>query len=454
MPETESVVSACAGLVTVDKSSDIVRLVHPTAQEYFSQRLDTWFPDARAHMATACVSYLSFSAFASGFCKTDAEFEARLQSHPFYRHAAQNWGYHACEANTLGDEVGLFLQNEARTEAAGQALLASNRYFPRPDYSQDVPSRMTGLHLAACFGAGNLVQDLLSRLSSSADLRDSHDRTPLSWANIAFGREDVAELLLRSGKVDPECKDYNTGGRTPLSSAAENGLVSVVELLLRDRRVNPNSKDKAGRTPLYWAVSNGHKEVDTATRNRPSWTSSRPPPRGGTPRNADGAPKALCWAAENGRCSIFTLLLTSDGGADVNCRDDKGTTPPHEGLWRITTAERRCPWPPSTARTPSSTSCSLPEKKVEVDSRDNFGRTPLSKASEYGHQAIARRLLNSGRVEVDAKDKYYEQTPLFWAARKGHDAVVELLLATGKVDVNSRSVPRPTGTITLLPSSC
>jgi hypothetical protein len=37
LPQIEDIVSVCAGLVTVDEESCIIRLVHYTAQEYFKQ---------------------------------------------------------------------------------------------------------------------------------------------------------------------------------------------------------------------------------------------------------------------------------------------------------------------------------------------------------------------------------------------------------------------------------
>jgi hypothetical protein len=37
LPEVAYMVSLCAGLVTIDKISDIVRLVHYTAQAYFER---------------------------------------------------------------------------------------------------------------------------------------------------------------------------------------------------------------------------------------------------------------------------------------------------------------------------------------------------------------------------------------------------------------------------------
>jgi ankyrin repeat protein len=34
-----------------------------------------------------------------------------------------------------------------------------------------------------------------------------------------------------------------------------------VKLLLANDRVEPDTKDKSGRTPLSWAVENGHEAV-------------------------------------------------------------------------------------------------------------------------------------------------------------------------------------------------
>jgi hypothetical protein len=48
----------------------------------------------------ACVTYLSFDVFESGFCATDEGFEERLQLIPLYDYAARNWGRHARAATT------------------------------------------------------------------------------------------------------------------------------------------------------------------------------------------------------------------------------------------------------------------------------------------------------------------------------------------------------------------
>jgi ankyrin repeat protein len=75
--------------------------------------------------------------------------------------------------------------------------------------------------------------------------------------------------------------------------------------------------------------------------------------------------------------------------------------------------------------------------KVDVDSKDKDSQTPLWWAAKEGHEAVVKLLLATGKVDVDFKDKL-SQTPLWWAALGGHEAVVKLLLATGKVDVDSK----------------
>src|ERR1700684_3586984 len=86
------ITSVCAGLVTVDEESDIIRLVHYTTQEYFDQTWATWFPNGQTDIAKTCVTYLSFSAFETGISHTDEDFETRLQSNDY---ASRNWGHHA-----------------------------------------------------------------------------------------------------------------------------------------------------------------------------------------------------------------------------------------------------------------------------------------------------------------------------------------------------------------------
>jgi hypothetical protein len=94
LTEVEDIVFVCAGLVTIDEESNIIRLVHYTTQEYFVQAQQQWFPDAQMNIAKACVTYLSFKDFGTGFRYTDEAFDARLQANTLYSYVARHWGNH------------------------------------------------------------------------------------------------------------------------------------------------------------------------------------------------------------------------------------------------------------------------------------------------------------------------------------------------------------------------
>jgi hypothetical protein len=254
--QVEDMVSVCAGLVTIDEESGIIRLVHYTTQEYFERTQAKWFPNIETSMATICVTYLSFDEFESGFCQNDKELEERLQSNRFYDYASRNWGHHAREASILIPEVTSFLEKKAQAKASSQVLLAVKLYSSPSKYSQNFPREMTGIHLAAYFGVEKAVQLLLS--SNNPDLNDCYGQTPLSLAT-RNGHEAVVKLLLAADGVDPDSKDSD--GRTPLWWTAANGHEAVVKLLLAADGVDPDSKDSNGWTPLSCAAANGHDAV-------------------------------------------------------------------------------------------------------------------------------------------------------------------------------------------------
>ena len=85
----------------------------------------------------------------------------------------------------------------------------------------------------------------------------------------------------------------------------------------------------------------------------------------------------------------------------------------------------------------------LATDKVELNSKDKRGHTPLCRAARNGHEAVVRLLLATGQVDIDAKDNS-GQTALLWAAQNGNEAVVKLLLETGKIEVDLKDVLRQT----------
>jgi ankyrin repeat protein len=336
LPQVEDMVSVCAGLVTIDEKSNVIRLIHYTTQEYFERTRSDWFPNAETNITTTCVTYLSFDVFESGFCQTDDEFEQRLRSNPLYGYAARNWGHHACKASTLCQEVLNFLECEAKTEASSQALMAVKSYSGHSDYSQEVPRQMTGLHLAAYFGVHEAANTLIGR-GHSLDLKDSYGRTPLSWA-AEMGHEAVVKLLLEKGaELETKDKEY---GRTPLSWAAINRHEAVVKLLLEKGAELETKDTKYGRTLLSWAAEIGHEAVVKLLLEKGAELETK----------SDNGRTPLSWAAINGHEAVVKLLL--EKGAELETKDTK------------------------------------------------YGRTPLSWAVDNGHKAVVKLLLEKGTKKL------------------------------------------------------
>ena len=72
----------------------------------------------------------------------------------------------------------------------------------------------------------------------------------------------------------------------------------------------------------------------------------------------------------------------------------------------------------------------LLEKGAELETKDYYGRTPLSWAAQKGHEAVVKLLLEKG-AGLETKDKNYGRKPLLWAAKNRYEAVVKLLLEKG-----------------------
>ncbi|KAH7146273.1 hypothetical protein EDB81DRAFT_869123 [Dactylonectria macrodidyma] len=66
---------------------------------------------------------------------------------------------------------------------------------------------------------------------------------------------------------------------------------------------------------------------------------------------------------------------------------------------------------------------------MDINAKDSYGRTPLLSATENGHMAIVRLLLDRGAY-IEAMDQQ-RQTPLLSATENGHEAIVRLLLDRG-----------------------
>lgn len=311
IPQVEDMVSVCAGLVTVDRESNVVRLVHYTTQEYFDRTQNHWFPAAEDVITTTCVTYLSFSAFGTGLCGPHQDFEERLQSYPFYNYAAHSWGHHARNSRTLNQCVINFLENDLNVDAASQALFATKLHLHGGGFRR-IPQQTTGMHLAAYFQLDEVMTALLLK-GHSPGPRDSFGQTPLSYA-AGRGYENGVRILLNCDQIDSDPRDNE--GVTSLMYAVRNGHEAIVNFLLNDERVNIHSKDAGGRTALLWAAQNCHWTIFLHLLEKGANAHSRDE-FGQTP---------LLFAAEHGRDDIVELLLSMDD-IDADTKDICNLTP-------------------------------------------------------------------------------------------------------------------------------
>lgn len=104
MPAIEDMISVCAGLVTIDEQSNIVRLIHYTTQEFYERTWSTWFSETDVDICKTCLKYLSFQSIDWEFTNyTLAVDSAKVAGLEFYQYAAENWGYHCRHSHMDGD---------------------------------------------------------------------------------------------------------------------------------------------------------------------------------------------------------------------------------------------------------------------------------------------------------------------------------------------------------------
>lgn len=258
IPDINDLVSVCAGLISVDEESEIVRLVHYTTQKYLERTQDLWNPGSRLSVASACLTYLSFPYFRNILDIRDTHSiessENPFDEHPFVKYAAAYWVEHLLPFQAeLREQACLFLRDEALTRHAREVnFMVKNKYWGGN-------KKMNSLHIMAHWGMHVLLQEFMPgegfTPTISIDSRDSLFRTPLSYA-AESGHENIVKILLDYGA---DATDGNS--ISPLARAARNGHESIVSLLL-DRGVDFNhGRGKIMSIALEMASDGGHERV-------------------------------------------------------------------------------------------------------------------------------------------------------------------------------------------------
>lgn len=494
--DADEVLSVCAGLVIVDNESDIIRLVHYTAEEYFKQNMSSIFPDIGQHIAMSCLTYLLYDDFNQGWLKgyvemsdgswefqglptlsqleahnelgsleqenpddklatnqvdsyeddrsssngsvdtikvnsssvfasesienhleenDEALYEARTRLFPFVGYAAEYCLFHA--NSNLQDNVVAFVikfVNDAKKISSAMQIvfrLESKDYDTNRVYrsfcdqgvSNPIPS---GIYVLAYFGCNALIWELLS-LGYDADGRDLVNRSPLWWASY-HGHETVVELLLKHGNIEVTPVDA-IKKFTPLSIAAEYGMISIAKMLLACGDVDVNCGTR--NPPLVIAVEEGHYEIINLLLEREDILVNLPNEFGYT------ALTVACKHEEEGL--VRRLLGRSD--VQVNYETDTCKTPLFIAVqWGWETVVEML----------------LEHPDIDMNRRTLFNITALQHAVLYDHPAIVKMLIEHPKIDVNFRGADGNTALILAASEEEKVGMIDLLLQHSEIDIN------------------
>ncbi len=238
--DEELLISTCLGLVTVDHTSEEVRLVHYTAQKYFEHRLLELIPDNHLRIASTCLTYMSFKTCQNIHVTTSRKEKKALgDRYALLDYAGSNWGVHAQRDDSkLVQQILRFLSPRAtylssRLMIGGLTSLFEASNHKHWDYPVKYETRVSGHNMAAYFG---LQHTLMTLLSEASGIKDMIESTLLICS--AKGYHTLVQLLLDRNANINSCSwlDY-----TPLHLATIKGNLAVTKLLL-DRNADVNKR--------------------------------------------------------------------------------------------------------------------------------------------------------------------------------------------------------------------
>ncbi|KAL4931449.1 ankyrin repeat-containing domain protein [Aspergillus undulatus] len=360
----------CAGLVQFDES-DCLRLVHYSAEDYFRENRERWFPDGHSYVASSCLAYLHFDVFRAGACAGPSEafdFENRLQKYPFLRYASVSWGRHLRDAKTdqLYDRTIALLAEPGCLGTIAQALWYLDDQQESMSWSAKNGS---AVHLAVHFNLPRLVEALINR-GFDPDIKDLNGVTPLSLAV----RRNQMEVLAVLTKAGASVNTIDNSGRAALHRAILDGNSDIVELLLAQKGVDVNISHERWShfTPLIVAATVGSvKGLKMLLSNKNIQVNKTCSAENST---------ALIHAAKSGPVGPVQVLLDHPG--------------------------------------------------IDINHKDSSGNSALTSASDRGHGGVVEALLRKG-ADTEVKQEGSNGTAIMRAIDNGYTSVVQLLMKAG-----------------------
>ncbi|KAJ9629189.1 hypothetical protein H2204_008978 [Knufia peltigerae] len=294
LDDPDLMISVCAGLVTLDTQSQVIRTVHYTTQTFLESLDNGFLSNPHTLLASCCLSYLQLSLFATGsgydlsggiLSVRQSKWQSGRRKFPFRSYSARFWATHWERSRldpALQQQVFSFLDNFGFVASACIAmqppshihLLASmgtnavlKTYLERGEPAGSMQN--ADMECKKCKRIPSSHIDRLERRQCSwqeaiTSLKDSRGRTALFYT-AEKGHLLTMEALHHAKKDMLNESDSN--GSTVLMHALRYsdgssvlGLLRKSEVLGSGFRININSQDDVGRTALTVAVSDGSLE--------------------------------------------------------------------------------------------------------------------------------------------------------------------------------------------------
>ncbi|XP_067623198.1 ankyrin-3-like [Eurosta solidaginis] len=318
--------------------------------------------------------------------------------------------------------------------------------------NQDKDGKTT-LHLAVEEGYLTIVEDVLRYCP---DINDQSNRSSLKIAVHGYEEEykKIVEALLEYGFiVNPEeannpqllhaavekgylkiiedllkyGADVNTlcnstfKGFTPLHSAANNKQEEVAKLLI-SYEADINAQDKAGKTPIFYAIQNADLKITMLLLTNRA--------------NIKDCPDLLNIAVKKECIEIVEALLQHN--ADINASDEYGRTALH--FTALSESEDFFGFGFRTNKDPDTNikgeiAKLLLSKGANVDAQTKNGVTALHTATQKGYVKVVEALFKyNANVNCGVKS---DITPLHFSAQRGNDEISMMLFNKG-ANVNAK----------------
>ncbi|KAH6902529.1 ankyrin repeat domain-containing protein 28, partial [Coprinopsis sp. MPI-PUGE-AT-0042] len=399
------ILSVCCGLVSVDKKTKLVRLIHYTTQDAILPRILELFPVPHALLAHVCIAHVTTCGFQNygetaidykAWSRREADFKTLIHNDSLIAYAHRSWLQHTAQCDHYPPVI-----------AAVAGLVLNSTHFPLRE-ARDFGGP---LHVAAFYGLEVLGPPAAQLQSPNAQTQHYKD-SPLILA-VEHGHLACTKALLSLADVDVNLRDCVGGSALALAIKEEH--IKCLQLLLKSPGIDLDAEHE-GFTALLSACYGGHLEAVKVLLEFPGIEIDAVDLEGWT---------ALICATSRGHLEVVKLLLGLPG-IDINTKDTEGWTALMHAIWTGHTEVAKL-------------LLGLPD--IDTNAGDEEGCTALILAAEYGHAEIVKHLLEVPGIDINWVCTHNEWTALMVAAHEGHTDIVKQLLSAPGMDVNVVSKP-------------